>query len=85
MFLVSLGAGRGAALLAEVLVQVPCREDQEQPFPRGSCDLTAGAVEQRGIQRSELIFLISGLWSGGSSWLRRPVGWPSWNVGLTLR
>jgi len=64
---VGLGAGRRSAVLAEIFVQIPCREDKQESLSCRGRHSTGRAIEQRGIQRSELVRLGRGIRSGRSS------------------
>ena len=60
LLIVGLGAGRRSAVLAEIFVQIPGWEHEQESFPCRGRHSAGRAIEQRGIQRSELVRLFRG-------------------------
>ena len=52
---VGLGTCRCPTLLAEIFIEIPGREHEQQSLPRWSRHSAGWTIEQRGVQRSELI------------------------------
>ena len=65
---VGLGAGRRSAVLAKIFVQIPGREHEQESLPCRGRHSAGRAIEQRGIQRSELVRLFRGIRSWRSSY-----------------
>jgi hypothetical protein len=59
LWLIGFGAGRRTALLAEIFVEVSRRQYKQQAFAGWGCDSAARAIEQGGVERSELFGWLS--------------------------
>lgn len=57
LLLIRLRAGRRAALLAQVFVEIASGQHKKQSLTSGCCDSASRAVEQRGVEGSELVWL----------------------------
>lgn len=57
LVVVGLGAGRRSAVLAEVFVEIPGWEHEQESLACRGRHSAGRAIEQRGIERSELVRL----------------------------
>ena len=71
LLVICLGSGRCSAMLAEIFVKISGRAHEQESLAGRGRYAAGRTIEQRGIQRSELVCLFLGTWSWGSSCPRR--------------